>query len=344
MAHITHPGVSRFLNKVGLALDLIRPRTCFLSVFTYLVGVNEGGEDWTWRHTVALISSFLVSALANLHNTTTDRAEDSLFLPGRQRAVQSLGYKPVKLLILIFSVTIFSLLALSSIVNLFLSIVGLLLLFAYSSSFSRLKESPLFGALDFAMVGVLPYIGGVTLAATWNQMPIERVNLPSLVAIFLLLLTKFCIKNLPDYEADRRAQITTSATLFGSYKSASIFAVSFVYVAYTCFLILVHFAQISIRSHVLILTVVVICLINVLAFIATDDLIRLNKNMKWDMLCSALFFAAWSYSGVDGSLFIPWLLALCSLIAFMFLSFDSRIGSYINNELSRGGRVEKLSA
>lgn len=331
------PRGGRFSSRLSILLDLMRPRTCFLSVFTFLVGVNEFEGSWTWRHTLALIASFLVSALANLHNASTDYVEDKLFLPGRKIAIESLGDRTLKSAqFVLASILLFSL-TMSSVINLGLGIVGILFLFAYSSPRFRLKEHPVLGSLDFAMVGVLPYIGGVTMGQAWGDMTFDRFNPHSLLVIFMLLLTKFCIKNLPDYEADKQARIRTSATIFRSYKHASVFAVAVVYAAYGFYLVALMSGKIQVKELTLVLGIIILCLMHVLKFLLTEDLLKLNSYMKWDMFCSALFFSSWSYPGVSRNSLLPWLISLGFLIFFMFMSFDSRIGSYLNASAANQG-------
>lgn len=110
-----------------------------------------------------------------------------------------------------------------------------------------------------------------------------------------------------------------------------------VYAAYGFYLVALMSGKIQVKELTLVLGIIILCLMHVLKFLLTEDLLKLNSYMKWDMFCSALFFSSWSYPGVSRNSLLPWLISLGFLIFFMFMSFDSRIGSYLNASAANQG-------
>lgn len=140
--------------------NLSRPRTAFLGVFAYLLGLGLSGVDWTYRQILCLMFSFLVSIIANLHNAIMDLHEDSHNLPGRVKLVNEIGRKQLYHWILVLTFIIISLCSVAGLIPVVVGFISLFLLFSYSGYPFRAKAYPIFGLIIFSMVGVIPYLLG----------------------------------------------------------------------------------------------------------------------------------------------------------------------------------------
>lgn len=315
--------------KIRHVIALSRPRTCFLSVFAFLMGIKISADCWYLGATFALLASYLVSCLANFHNSTTDRTEDSLFLAGRGNALDELGDSLIKKILIALVTTLAVLLCASSLINLALAPVGILLLLAYSQKPWRLKSRPILGAFVFSLVVVLPFLGASMMTPYWSVIKTQSLDFAYLLLLWFLLVAKFFIKNLPDYEADKKSGLATTATIFPSYKMAAIVAVSLEVLAY---LAIIVYSIVTTRFGVeVVITVVtaLICLIHPIRFIQSYDIIKLNNAMKWDMFCSTLFLSVWSIPLDAKEIFLPWGICVFAWLLSMLIPLDSREGQYI---------------
>lgn len=321
--------MKRIVKKIGYFIALSRPRTCFISVFSFLLGVKVTEGSWSIGMSLALLSSYLVPSLANFHNAMTDGKEDSFFLSGREKALKDIGESSTKKILLIISVLLFLLLSLSSLVNLLLAPIGIVLLFAYSREPWRFKAVPSLGAVIFSLVGVFPFLGGNLMGSWWSDIKWSSFNVVITLLILMLMIAKFFIKNLPDYEPDKSASLRTSATIFSEYKKAALVAVILEIFAYLAvltydFLTFKYLTELVIKS-----IVTSVCIFHSLRFLQSYNIRKLNNAMKWDMFCSTLFLAAWSFPISKENSLLAWGISVAVWISTMFISLDSREGRYV---------------
>ena len=225
----SYPGASVSRTwRVARFLAFSRPRTCVPGMLAFYVACVVHGVSGNPVSTADLLAGLVVSyhiaAIANLYNLYTDIVEDNENIPTR---VFELGlYGRERLLrhthLLTTGVFVVSLLVNFSYAG--LTLLALIGCQQYSFGPMRMKARPRVGILYFANAVAYPY-ASAALAST------EQVRAfadPKFSALGLYLFVWFCakglIKNVPDYDGDKRVNVTTSATLSSSRRSAAVVA------------------------------------------------------------------------------------------------------------------------
>ncbi len=306
-----------------------------MSVFSLLLAFSTTGISWTWRLLSALIASYLVPAVANLHNATTDVTEDSYHLSNRVLAVRRLGSTRVTVVLVSSTGVLALLLAATSLATLAVAPVGIGLMYMYSMPPFRLKSQPLAGACTFALVAALPYIGGSLVSNRWATIGGSQLRLWPTALLALVMCGKFFIKNLPDFDADKRAGLKATATIFTSYRNAAVTAVLFEAGAYVAASVYVFASTASTLKIIMHWVVLLLCVGHATSFVRTFDALALNARMKWDMLATTLFVASWAFPAEAGYHMNLWLLSMLGLATAMIVPLDSRAGWYISRTSER---------
>lgn len=200
-------------------LKLARPRTWFFAILSYAIGYLLSRGVLSFTVIVGFIVYIIWVAGVNLINAYTDIKEDKVNLPHRYKMVKNIGYKKVFYIsLLLFSLT--------SIVTSFMPmwflityLIAVFIAIFYSMPPLRFKSRSIIGMIVFCTPVLFPLIG------TWSLFD-SIYNIPSI--IFFLgywFITYGTIKNLPDYEGDKKIGIKNSATMFSTRKEAVNFAV-----------------------------------------------------------------------------------------------------------------------
>ncbi|BBX64577.1 hypothetical protein MSAS_37510 [Mycobacterium saskatchewanense] len=201
-----------------------RPRTCVPGMLAFYFASVVSGQVPLRALIVGMVVSYHIGAIANLYNMYTDIVEDNENIPSR---VFELGrYGRDRLLrdthLLTAAVFVSSLL-----VNPYFAGLTLLALVGcqqYSFRPFRMKARPRVGILYFANAVAYPYLS----AALAGDGKLHAFLEPEYRALAIYLFVWFCakglIKNVPDYDGDKRVNVTTSATLSASRRNAALVA------------------------------------------------------------------------------------------------------------------------
>ena len=200
-------------------LKLSRPRTWMFEILSYAIGYLLAGGTFS----VIVMTGFIIYILwvcgVNLINAYTDIKEDKINLPHRYKIIKRVGFKKF----LYVSLLLFALTALvASFMPLWFLITYLIAVFIaifYSMPPLRFKSRSIIGMIVFCTPVLFPLIGAWSLFNSINSIP---------TIIFFLgywFITYGTIKNLPDYDGDKKIGIKNSATMFSTRKKAIVFAV-----------------------------------------------------------------------------------------------------------------------
>ncbi len=226
-------------SKASIIFRLSRPRTwVFPSISLTLGYVSTGGGPFL-RLLIGLLAASLVTASTNLVNAFADRREDIVNQPSRALWLEKIGA---------FQALVFGVLlsAIAETVGFvigpqFMIVLGLGILESlfYSLPPLRFKANPVGGLIAFSGAVGLAFLGGMSLNGS-----IDIFN------PFFLLCTYFmfaygAVKNLPDYQGDRRASIKTSATIFPTIRGAIAFSSALLFTPYILLLALIVTGTIS---------------------------------------------------------------------------------------------------
>lgn len=164
--------------------------------------------------------SYLLCVTANFGNTLSDLAEDSINVPYRVRLAAALGnklkYATIGSYVVIPTLGLLVGLRFAVVAGLFT-----LMMSQYSGRPLCLKRHPLGSLMLFAGVVGGPVLLGWLVAGTGAWTPFSG----SLLVILMIWFGVFgTAKNVQDYDGDRAAGITTSATIFRSRKEAAVLA------------------------------------------------------------------------------------------------------------------------
>jgi 4-hydroxybenzoate polyprenyltransferase len=300
-----------FSERCRAVLHLGRPRTCAPGTMAYALGFSYTGAEPGTSFALGAALSFLVSFAANLHNALSDTREDSYNLPGRTALIGDIGTRALKRLLVVLSVVMLA--GAWTISPWFLlAMVGALLgLHQYSFGPLRAKANPVFGLIVFAQAVGFPFIFGLGTAPdapvqAFNEAfvrPVLEGRLPEIwyaleqnryAGMFLFIVAWFIakgfFKNVPDYDGDRAAGLSTSATIFATREYAAATAKWITLAAYLSLagLVLLRLEQ----SHVLwSLVWFPVVWWNANRLMQAQDRVSANAVLKRDMIISSAFLA-----------------------------------------------------
>jgi len=229
----TFPGIAAPISwRLPRFLAFSRPRTCIPGMLAfYFATIVIGGIPLS-AVIVGTVVSYHIAAIANLYNMYTDIDEDNENIPTR---VLDLGLYGRDRLLRDTHLLTASVFVLSLLVNWYFAALTLLALIGcqqYSFRPFRMKARPRIGILYFANAVAYPYVS----AALASPQKLHVFGSQGYTALAIYLFCWFCakglIKNVPDYDGDRRANLTTSATLSASRRGAAIIAAVATVLAY----------------------------------------------------------------------------------------------------------------
>ncbi|WP_458683824.1 UbiA family prenyltransferase [Prescottella equi] len=321
------------IQALKFYFELARLRTCLPSLLSYAIGVNVAGKGWGWLQVAGALVAVIVPALANMHNTLTDREEDSVNIPGRAKLLKSAEHLPTKRVMQALALVVLVFSALAGWATLLVAILGILALHQYSAPPLRAKASPVLGGAIFVQVVSLPLAAGALVSSDWwhpNLADPKTVLVAYLLAC-LFFSAKFFVKNVPDYDGDKAANLRTTATMFSSQRRAAIAAVAVSICAYLA--IAAVLGGIAGHWDEFLITVLWIPLVavNGVTMIRSCGVARLtNRTMAWDMYISSFYLAALLICiSPTGITFL--ILAVCAAVLTLseFGNLDSRSAKHI---------------
>lgn len=302
---------THMVERIRLLATLGRPRTCVPGLLAYALGYSYTGAAPSFRVVLGAALSLAIGFSANLHNTATDLQEDSHNLPGRVFLVSKVGYDALLRVCRWLGAAMLLggvLLGAHFAVFMALAVAGL---HQYSAPPVRSKGRPLLGLWVFAQAVVFPFLFGWTtapgdmlstllrsLSSPWlGHAPPAEAALESYrylgMWFFLTLwfMAKGTFKNVPDFEGDRAAGVRTSATVFGTRRSAALVSTAVTIAAYTALSGLVALGFEKPRVLLALLWLVPVTW-NAVQLIRADASAHSNRLLKTDMLLSSGFIAS----------------------------------------------------
>ncbi len=302
------PASVTWAERVRLVITLGRPRTCVPGLVAYALGYSYTAGGASWRVVLGALLALSIGFSANLHNTATDVHEDSRNLPGRVFLLAQLGYRElISACRVIGGFMLIGSLALGWHFAVFmaLAVAGL---HQYSAPPIRSKGRPLLGLWVFSQAVVFPFLFGWTtepgamLSTLVRFLTSSVVGTPPAAALthqslrylgmwfFLTLwfMAKGTFKNVPDFDGDRAAGVGTSATVFGSRRTAAIVSATATLIAYLSVSLLVVLDLEHTRVLISLLWLAPVAW-NCARLVRADQGVLGNKILKTDMFVSTGF-------------------------------------------------------
>ncbi len=219
-------------HSLSIVFRLSRPRTWVFPSISFVLGYTIAGGGSLYQVGIGLIIASLVTAATNIVNAYADRKEDSVNQPSRAFWIDRIGTRGA----LAASIPFYgSAIGLSVYLGpLFMAVLGLGIFNSlfYSLPPLRFKAKPFPSLISFSGAVGLAFLGGASVRG-----PIDILN-PVFWLVTYFMLTYGTVKNLPDYQGDKKAGTRTSATIFRNIKAAVQFTTIFLFTPY---LLLVSF-------------------------------------------------------------------------------------------------------
>lgn len=220
-------------HNLSIIFRLSRPRTWVFPSIGFLLGYTLTGWGPLFQVGIGLGVACLVTAATNIVNAYADRNEDAVNQPSRVFLIDRIGQKGA----IAFSILLYGTAALLGVYlgPLFLLVlaIGIFNSLFYSLPPLRFKARPFPSLASFSGAVGLAFLSG--LAARGN---LDLFN-PLLWLTTYFMLAYGTVKNLPDYQGDKRAGTHTSATIFQNIKHAILFSGTLLYTPYLLLTILV---------------------------------------------------------------------------------------------------------
>ncbi|RKN27849.1 hypothetical protein D7318_00975 [Streptomyces radicis] len=333
--------VRRSQGTVGAArvarvlVALSRPRTCTPSLTVFALGYGIVAGDVRWQFWLGAFLMLTTGMLANLYNVHTDVDEDSVNMPGRLGLVGEIGWHRYRTALVVWSAVV----ALASLPLGPGPAAVFLVVLAGSHQYSyrplRLKARPVAGLFGFALAGYGPFVFGYGVARFATGRVDPRPDPAAfwwlLALITLWFVAKGLVKNVPDYDGDKRTGLRTSATVFATRRAAAVAAGATtvgVHLVAPLFVFLAHGNE-GARSLRWLLLVPAVLFAAVQAVrMARAVGTRANSVLKQDMWFSFVFIALVLALSVPAAVTVPALAATVLLmVAVDALRIDSRENS-----------------
>lgn len=220
-------------HSLSIVFRLSRPRTWVFPSTGFLLGYTLTGWGPLSQIGIGLAVACLVTAATNIINAYADRNEDAINQPSRVFWIDRIGRSGAAVSSIILYATAIALAVQLGPLFLLVLSLGIFNSVFYSLPPLRFKIRPLPSLLSFSGAVGLAFLSG--LAARGN---LDLYN-PLLWLTAYFMLTYGTVKNLPDYQGDRRAGTRTSATIFQDIKHAIIFSGSLLYTPYILLIVFV---------------------------------------------------------------------------------------------------------
>jgi len=213
-------------HSLGIVFRLSRPRTWVFPSTGFLLGYTLTGWGPLTQIGIGLAVACLITAATNIVNAYADRNEDAVNQPSRVFWIDRIGRRGAAASsILLYGTAIALAVQLGTLFLLVLSL-GVFNSLFYSLRPLRFKARPLPSLLSFSGAVGLAFLGGLAARGTLDPFS------PLLLLTAYFMLTYGTIKNLPDYQGDKKAGTRTSATVFQNIKHAILFSGALLYTPY----------------------------------------------------------------------------------------------------------------
>jgi 4-hydroxybenzoate polyprenyltransferase len=283
-------GASSRRDRVRALLVLSRPRTWPASLLAFALGAHAAGANTvSWRVAVGMAVTALIVFAANVQNVFADLEEDARNLPGRSYLLAQLGYDSLLRVALGTTAAVVCLAAAVSGRFVAAAIISAVGLAQYSFPPVRAKARPALGVFVFSQALGFPLLLG-WYAASSSPPARDRELLALWIFLTALWVAKGMFKNVPDFYGDAEAGLTTSATLFGTWRRAALAVGGATVIAYA-FLVASLVAGYLPSRAAFALAVVPIALWNVRRLVVAEDRAEANELLKLDMTVSCVFLA-----------------------------------------------------
>lgn len=297
-------------------LKLARPRTWIFVVLSYIIGWS--GISLSFDFFAGMIAFIMLVVNVNLLNAYTDVEEDSKNLPFRVNLVEQIGQRNLLRLCALLYLIAIAIAILLSILFFLVFIVAMLDTIFYSVKPLRLKANPVLSLLAFSGAVFFPSLGGLVLNGYLQQ---------KLILIFLLsyfFLVYGTIKNIPDFEGDKKAGLKTTATIFDTRKKAIQFAMVLLLSPYFLLSILLITNALNSIFSVLLLFLPWVCLL-CYKLIGAEEFDKLEKLHTYGFFYQTGILLT-SLLLIDPSVLtiVLSVATLIILITIQFLRLDSR--------------------
>ncbi len=217
-------------HKLPIFFRLSRPRTWVFPTTGFLLGYAFKGLSPVTSLALGVAIACLVTAATNIINAYADRYEDAINQPARVFWIDQVGRRGA----IVSSIILY---AAASSIAVYLGPLFLLVLalgIFNSSSYSlpplRFKARPFPSLISFSGAVGLSFLSGLAAHGT-----IGLYN-PLLWLTTYFMLTYGTVKNLPDYQGDKKTGTRTTATMFKTVREAVVFSGALLY---TPFILLV---------------------------------------------------------------------------------------------------------
>ena len=226
-------------HSFSIIFRLSRPRTWVFPSIGFTLGYTLGGSSYLPQLIIGLSVACLVTASTNLVNAYADRREDAVNQPSRVLWIERIGpRRTLAAAFLFYGAASVIAIGLGPLFILVLG-VGIFNSLFYSLPPLRFKAKPFPSLISFSGAVGLAFLGGLSIQGSINILN------PVFWLVTYFMLTYGAVKNLPDYQGDRKAGTRTSATVFNEIQNAVLFAGVLLFTPYLLLIGLVATGQLG---------------------------------------------------------------------------------------------------
>ncbi|MEU2254016.1 UbiA family prenyltransferase [Nocardia xishanensis] len=303
-------------GRLALFLSFARPRTCLPGMLAFYLSCKLLELPIDSDVLIGFAITFLYSAVANLFNAYSDIAEDNENIPARLYLLGLYGRR--RLLRSAYAVCGVMLASAAVVSGGFFLMTAICIVIAHQYSLPpfRVKARPVLSIGLFALDVAFPFLMAPTMTEHGPAVLGNWQFIIMAVYLFAWFAAKGLVKNLPDYDGDRNAGLTTSATISGTRQRAAVVASVATGTVYLGPLLLVATGQFADKYLIALVWFPVVC-IQCARMILRDDSRSANNMLRFDMVVSTGYLSTWillvdpsfsSISIVAGSLMIIFLM------------------------------------
>jgi 4-hydroxybenzoate polyprenyltransferase len=311
-------GSLRYISMIVDLLKLSRPRTWAFVILAFFIGWSLTGSPLTMSFLIGLLAYLMLVGNVNLLNSYTDIEEDRINVPHRTKYIEKIGYD--KLPFIVSTIYLLSILMVYFLPFWFFVtfIIAVLDNAFYSIKPFRFKANPMLSLLSFSGAVFFPMLGAWTISRSIFDTP--------LIIFFLsyAFLVYGTVKNIPDYEGDKRTGLKTTATIFKKRESAIKFASVLLLSPYVALLLLILYNLLDSKFSILFISLPLIIWI-CKKTLQSKSFEKLEKLHTYGFLYQVSFLSL-AYLIISPSLVSVSLLFIMFLIQFLIIKtrFDSR--------------------
>ncbi|MEC3919976.1 UbiA family prenyltransferase [Nocardia sp. CDC160] len=241
---------------------------------------------------IGLAITFLYSAAANLFNGYSDVAEDNENLPARLYLLGLYGRRRLLWSAYAVCALMLALAALVGPVFVVLTAMCVVIAHQYSLPPFRVKERPVASIALFALDVAFPFLMAPAVAKHGPAVVGNWQFLGMAAYLFVWFAAKGLVKNLPDYHGDRKAGLTTSATINKTRLRAAVVAAAATVVVYLGPVFLVASGQFAMKYLLTLAWLPVVC-VQAARMVLREDSQSANNMLRFDMVVSTGYLSTW---------------------------------------------------